>query len=72
MRFSIVYDDNGAILSAAEGDAAGRPAPGSGENVADFDMPDDPQGAGLQEAIERVLVDMDATKLGPRTAKKGG
>ena len=67
MRFSIVYDEN---VSAAEGDPTGRPAPGPGENVADSDIPDDPHGAGLQEAIERALVDMDATKLGRRTAQK--
>ena len=69
MRFSIVYDDNGTILSAAEGDATGRPAQGPDEKVADSDIPD-PHGAGLQEAIERGLVDMDATKIGPRTAQK--
>ena len=71
MRFSIVFDDNGANLCASEGDdVTDRPAPGPGENIADFDIPNDPSGAGLQEAIERVLVDVDATRLGPRTAQK--
>jgi hypothetical protein len=73
MRFSIVYDDNSTILSASEADdVTDRPVLGPGENVEDFDVPDDLPGAGLHEAVERVLVDMDATKLGLRTAQKEG
>jgi hypothetical protein len=73
MRFSIVYDDNGTILSASEGgDVTDRPAPGPGENVADFDIPDDLPGAGVQETVERLLVDIDARKLAQRTAQKEG
>jgi hypothetical protein len=73
MRFSIVYDDNGTVLSASDGgDVTERLTPGPGENVADFDVPDDLPGTGLQEAVERLLVDMDATKLAQRTAQKEG
>jgi hypothetical protein len=73
MRFSIVYDDNGTILSASEGgDVTDRPAPGPGENVGAFDIPDDLSGARLQEAVKRVLVEMDATKLAQPTAQKEG
>jgi hypothetical protein len=47
MRFSIVYDDNGTILSASEGDdVTDLPVPGPGENVADLDIPDDLPDAG--------------------------
>jgi hypothetical protein len=73
MRFSIVYDDNGTILSASEGDdVTDRPSPGLGENVADFDVPDDLHGVGLREAVESVLAAMDATNLAQRTAQKEG
>ena len=73
MRFSIVYDDNGTILSASEGDdvADGR-VPGPGENVADLDIPDDLPDARLHEAVERLLVDVDPRKLARRTAQKEG
>ena len=73
MRFSIVYDDNGTILSASEGDdITGRPVPRPGENVADLDIPDDLPDAGLHEAVERLLVDVDPRKLARRTAQMEG
>jgi hypothetical protein len=73
MRFSIVYDDNGTILSASEEDyVTDGPLPGPGENVAHFDIPDDLPDAGLHEAVERLLVDVDPRKLTRRTGSKGG
>jgi hypothetical protein len=73
MRFSIVYDDNGTILSASEGDdVTDGPLPGPGENVAHLDIPDDLPDAGMHEAVERLLVDVDPRRLARRTAQKEG
>lgn len=73
MRFSIVGDDNGTILSASEGgDVTDRPAPGPGENVGAFDIPDDLSGARLQEAGEACARRFGATKLAQPTAQKEG
>ena len=69
MRLSIVYDD-GTILSPSEGDdVTDGPVPGTGENVADLDIPDDLPDAGL-EAVDRLLVEVDPRKLAHRTAQK--
>jgi hypothetical protein len=59
MRFSIVYDDNGTLLAASlGGDDAAKPVSRAGENIADFDIPDQLADAELHQAVERLLLDI--------------
>jgi hypothetical protein len=69
MRFSIVFDYNGAILAAsADVTEANEPAPGPGVNSSYFDIPDDLLDSELQDAVECALIDLDVKKR--RVARK--
>jgi hypothetical protein len=60
MRLSIVYDDNGTILSASLDDEKTRkPVFGPGASIADFDVLDHLADEELRETVERLLVEMD-------------
>jgi hypothetical protein len=64
MRISIVFDDNGTILAASvAGEDANKPASGPGVSSGYFDLPDDMPDAELRQAVERVLIDLDASEL---------
>ena len=68
MRFSIVYDDNGTILAASEGEnEVYRPASRPGENTADFGVPDHLADDELHEAVERLFLDLDGKRLALQT-----
>ena len=72
MRFSIVFDDNGTTLAATEGDQeADVPVPGPGENIRQFDIPNDIGDAELRQTVERVLTDMDASAPTDLPARRG-
>jgi hypothetical protein len=54
MRFSIVFDDNGAILDASvDGEEKDKPRPGT-EDLRDIE---------LNHTVERMRIDLDARKL---------
>jgi hypothetical protein len=64
MRFSIVFDDNGTILAASEGgEEADKPVPGPGVSRGYFEISDDLPEAELHQNVERLLIDLDASKL---------
>ena len=64
MRISIVFDNNGTILAASVGgEDANKSAPGPGVSSGYFDFPDDMPDAELPRAVERVLIDLDASEL---------
>jgi len=63
---SIVFDDNGTILAACVGgEEARKPVSGPGVSSGYFDLPDDMPDAELQQAVERVLIDLDTRRLTP-------
>jgi hypothetical protein len=71
MRFSIVFDDNGTILAASQGNEdPTRLPPGPGVNTGYFDISDDLSDTQLNETVESLLVDMDAKKLTPSPHRK--
>ena len=71
MRFSIVFDDNGTILAASvDGKEADQPTLGPGVSSGCFDISDDLPDGELQEAVERLLIDMDVTKFAHVSARK--
>ena len=64
MRFSIAFDDNGTILGASVGgDEAADPVPDPGVRRGYVDISDDVPDAELPQTVERLLVDMDTSKL---------
>jgi hypothetical protein len=71
MRFSIVFDDNGTLLAASEGgEEATNTVRGPGVSSACFDISDDLPDAELPQTVERLLIGMDASKLGQLPARK--
>jgi hypothetical protein len=71
MRFSIVFDDNGTILAASQGNEdPTKPPPRRDVNGGHFDISDDLSDTQLHETVERLLVDMDAKKLAPSPHRK--
>jgi hypothetical protein len=71
MRLSIVYDDNGTILSASlDGEDTRKPVFGPGASIADFDVPDHLANDELRETVEHLLVEMDPRGLTQRPARK--
>ena len=65
MRLSIVFDDNGTVLAASASEEAHRPTPGPG--VSTGDVPE----VELPQTVERVLADVDPSKL-RRVPLEGG
>jgi hypothetical protein len=64
MRFSIAFDDNGTILGASVGgDEADDPVPAPGVTRGYVDISDDVPDAALPQTVERLLIDMDTSKL---------
>ena len=64
MRFSIVFDDNGTILAASEGeDEAEMPASRPGENTAGFGVPAQLADDELHEAVEGIFLNLDTKRL---------
>jgi hypothetical protein len=64
MRLSIVYDDNGTILAAAEvGPGGDVVLPGAGEHTAEMDVPEQLAEAPPEELLERLQVDVKARQL---------
>lgn len=71
MRLSIVFDDNGTILAASQGNADRiKPPPGPGVNTGYFDISDDLSDTQLHETVERLLIEIDAKKLTPSPHRK--
>jgi hypothetical protein len=72
MRFSIVFDDNGTVLAAfAGGKEARKPKPGSGVSKDYFDISDECLMPNLPK-VERLLIDIDPSKLEADARRKGG
>jgi hypothetical protein len=70
MRFSIVFDDNGTILAASvDGEETDKPMRGSGVSRGYLDISDDSPDPQLNQTVERMLVDLDATNLTQRPAR---
>jgi hypothetical protein len=70
MRFSIVFDDNGTILSASVDDGkTDKPMPGPGMTRGYFDLSDDLPDVELNHTVERMLADLDAEKLKPSPSR---
>jgi hypothetical protein len=62
VRFSIVFDDNGTVLAtSATSEEAQKPTPGPGISTGYLDISD-----------ERLLIDMDPSKLKRGARRKGG
>jgi hypothetical protein len=64
MRLSIVFDGNGTVLAASASEEAQRPTPGRGVSAGCFDISDDVPEVELPQAVERLLADLDPSKLG--------
>jgi hypothetical protein len=71
MRISIVFDNNGTILAAwSDAEKADETALGPGESSGYVDIPDGMPDAELHQAVERLLVDIDASALKARPGRK--
>jgi hypothetical protein len=63
MRLSIVFDDNGTVLAASASEEAHRPTPSPGVSTGYFDISDDAPEVELPQTVERLLADLDPSKL---------
>ena len=64
MRLSIVFDDNVTVLAAsAGGEAVQKPTADPGVSAGYFDISDEVPDAELPQTVERLLADLDPSKL---------